>query len=213
VQGDHGPSESATVSLCGSDNDSATQNRLAEPPKKKSKVDRSLTIYDEHEQAFVGHFVTGNSTRGSGRFEHTHESDDDDLNGKVTVYQGEFAERYFEGRGRLNHARGSVFEGIFKKGSPNGPGTCDWANGWRYVGDWRQDERHGKGKLMEINRETKEVIANGEQYEGEWRDDKQHVSRVKQAWISNVLSCRRETALIIDKHRDKERSNSKVEDT
>jgi hypothetical protein len=44
-------------------------------------------------------------------------------------------------------------------------GECSYAGGGRYVGDWRADARHGRGRME---------LSDGTTYEGEWRGDKRH---------------------------------------
>ncbi|MDA7855852.1 hypothetical protein N9A51_01335, partial [Pseudomonadales bacterium] len=39
------------------------------------------------------------------------------------------------------------------------------ADGWEYVGEWRDDNRHGQGTYID---------ADGSKYVGEWRDDNRH---------------------------------------
>ena len=44
-------------------------------------------------------------------------------------------------------------------------GTMTWANGDKYVGEWKEDKRHGQGTY---------TWASGSKYVGEYKDDKRH---------------------------------------
>ncbi|MDB9871179.1 hypothetical protein OAD33_08900, partial [Alphaproteobacteria bacterium] len=44
-------------------------------------------------------------------------------------------------------------------------GTFTWTNGDRYIGDWKENIRHGQGTY---------TWANGNKYVGEWQDNKKH---------------------------------------
>lgn len=47
-----------------------------------------------------------------------------------------------------------------------GTGTCTWADGSKYHGDWNQNVRHGNG--------TYETPSDGTKYEGQWVNDHKH---------------------------------------
>jgi len=47
-----------------------------------------------------------------------------------------------------------------------GTGTCIWADGSKYHGDWNQNVRHGRG--------TYETPSDKTKYEGEWVNDHKH---------------------------------------
>lgn len=86
---------------------------------------------------------------------------------------------------KLRWAYGQTYEGAVKDGQPHGYGTLWWDNGgesvmgykgewlnglrqgqdeWRdnYDGEWKGDQRHGRGTMC---------FANGNRYEGEWEKD------------------------------------------
>lgn len=46
----------------------------------------------------------------------------------------------------------------------NGVGTCSWADGSQYEGDWKDNLRHGNGKMVQ----------NNETYLGQWQQDLKH---------------------------------------
>jgi hypothetical protein len=47
-----------------------------------------------------------------------------------------------------------------------GTGTCTWADGSKYHGDWNQNVRHGNG--------TYETPADSTRFEGQWVNDHKH---------------------------------------
>lgn len=51
------------------------------------------------------------------------------------------------------------------KGNRTGFGTCVYKNGSKYVGEWKDNMRHGQGKITQ---------PNGAHYEGQWLNDKKH---------------------------------------
>jgi len=69
------------------------------------------------------------------------------------------------GYGTYTWANGEKYVGEFKDGKGNGYGTSTWANGAQYVGEWRDGKQHGQATY---------TYANGAQYVGEWRNNKQH---------------------------------------
>jgi hypothetical protein len=50
-----------------------------------------------------------------------------------------------DGRGKLTHTNGDVYEGEFRKGLSHGSGTYTDSNGNKYVGSWQNDEKFGEG--------------------------------------------------------------------
>ena len=61
--------------------------------------------------------------------------------------------------------RGDKYVGEWQNDKRHGKGTYTWTNGEKYVGEWQNDERYGQGTNTWIN---------GEKYEGEWQNDKRH---------------------------------------
>ena len=51
------------------------------------------------------------------------------------------------GQGQLYYADGSRYIGQFKNGEPAGNGTCYYANGDKYIGEWAYHAPHGRGVM------------------------------------------------------------------
>ena len=67
--------------------------------------------------------------------------------------------------GTLTFADGNKYVGEYKDNKEHGQGTYIFADGAKYVGEWKDNKRHGQG--------TK-TLANGAKYVGEYKDDKRH---------------------------------------
>jgi len=67
--------------------------------------------------------------------------------------------------GTYTFADGDKYVGEFRDNKQHGQGTYTYANGGKYVGEWRDAKRHGHGTA---------IYADGNKYVGEWRDDKRH---------------------------------------
>ena len=70
----------------------------------------------------------------------------------------------------INYNDGSVYNGGVLNGNKHGHGEFVWGElsdwpGDRYVGDYHNDQQHGRGKYFH---------ANGDTYEGEWFEHKKH---------------------------------------
>ena len=62
-------------------------------------------------------------------------------------------------------ADGSKYVGEWKDGKQHGQGIYTWADGEKYVGEYKDGKSHGQGT---------NTWANGNKYVGAWQDDKQH---------------------------------------
>ena len=67
--------------------------------------------------------------------------------------------------GTYTFANGDKYVGEWKDDKKYGQGTYTFANGDKYVGEWKDDKRHGQGTS---------TYANGDKYVGEFKDDKKH---------------------------------------
>ena len=63
------------------------------------------------------------------------------------------------------YANGTKYVGEYRDDKRHGQGTYTFADGDKYVGEWRDDKRNGQGT---------NTFANGDKYVGEWRDGKYH---------------------------------------
>jgi uncharacterized membrane protein YhaH (DUF805 family) len=68
-------------------------------------------------------------------------------------------------QGTGTFADGGKYVGEFKDGKLHGQGTGTWADGGKYVGEWKGGEVHGQGTF---------TFSDGDKYVGEWKDDKRH---------------------------------------
>jgi len=81
--------------------------------------------------------------------------------------------------------KSGVYEGAFVGGVRVGRGLMKYTDGSSYDGDWKDDKRHGSGKLQSTVgvyegdwkadcREGKGVMkfTNGDVYDGHWSSDK-----------------------------------------
>ena len=62
----------------------------------------------------------------------------------------------------MSYADGSVYVGEWKDDEKIGRGTISFANGVKYDGEWKDDERVGRGTM---------TYSTGMTYIGEWKDN------------------------------------------
>ena len=81
-----------------------------------------------------------------------------------SIYIGEVEKKTKQksGHGTCFYADGSIYRGQWGNNKPEGDGTMEYANGSSYKGAWLAGMRSGQGKL---------IYNNGEFREGEWRND------------------------------------------
>jgi len=80
------------------------------------------------------------------------------LPGIDSLYKGECDKGLANGKGEawgVNH-----YIGTFKKGLPEGDGTCEYADGGVYTGQWKKGMRHGVGKMRAVVN-NKDTLMNG----------------------------------------------------
>lgn len=75
-------------------------------------------------------------------------------------YTGETVNKQPHGKGRMELANGSVYEGDFYWGAMHGTGDFQMPSGDHYQGELHQNNVHGEGKMTYVN---------GDVYEGHWR--------------------------------------------
>jgi len=64
----------------------------------------------------------------------------------------------------ITYPHGSVYTGTTNKdGKRHGQGTYTWADGRKYVGEYKDEKMHGQGTFTN---------PSGDKYVGEWEDDK-----------------------------------------
>ena len=88
------------------------------------------------------------------------------------IFSSIFGRDHFTGHQTLTFADGAKYVGEFKDGKRNGQGTYTYANGGKYVGEWKDDNFHGHGTETFTFGPKSEFA--GDKYVGEYRDDKIH---------------------------------------
>jgi len=83
-----------------------------------------------------------------------------------SMYEGRWVDDKMHGKGTMKYASGSVYEGGWTDGKIYGAGKYKYANGDVYEGEWENGIRHGKG--------TYKYVGSGNVYEGKWKDGKEH---------------------------------------
>ena len=95
------------------------------------------------------------------------------------LYEGTWNESsdQIEGLGVLVTSDGSILEGFFSGGHANGKARrITVADREEYVGDWKDDLRHGHGEVS---------TADGNRYSGSWERDCKHGSGIER-WIDGA---------------------------
>ena len=80
-------------------------------------------------------------------------------------YEGQYLNGKRHGKGRIEFANGYKYIGDWADDTPTGFGTFIWTNGDYYEGEFEKGQRHGKGSYY---------FANGDKYVGDWVEDKKH---------------------------------------
>ena len=95
-----------------------------------------------------------------------------------------------EGRGKITHADGNVYEGEMKAGMKEGKGKVTFFYGDIYDGEWKADKKHGLGVYTFSNLQTvlgryseNEAVGDGVQ----WSADRTAAGRVRD-WTSTRTS-------------------------
>ena len=80
-----------------------------------------------------------------------------------SVYEGNFVNGKPEGKGTMKYVGGASYIGEWHYGLREGEGTWNYPDGGSYIGSWVRGRRHGRGTL---NKKGGMVIV------GEWKDDR-----------------------------------------
>ena len=92
------------------------------------------------------------------------------LKGKLTfdngksIYEGEFLNGKFDGKGTLLNSNGDIYEGYFKNGLKEGEGLLLFSEGDKYIGSFSKNNFEGEGYL---------VIKDICEYKGYFKNGKQ----------------------------------------
>ena len=110
------------------------------------------------------------------------------IDGRGYKYIGKFVDSRHHGLGKQFDSNGKITkEGLFSGGvffggcskyyesnCNNGTGTFYYPNGSRYIGEWKNGKRHGKGRIVKYSGIIdKKWSFNGSEYNGEWKNDKE----------------------------------------
>ena len=135
---------------------------------KKGKLDGQGTMYYIDGSSYAGSWKS-NYKDGQGTFTHTNGKEVTGfwLAGKFTGDESVAAESNAvviedelrncnsifctDGIGTYTYADGSKWVGEFKEGKPEGEGTCYYINGDKYKGNWKRHAPHGEGIMYYTN--------------------------------------------------------------
>ena len=81
------------------------------------------------------------------------------------MYDGEFKDNNFHGKGTFNFFNGDVYTGEWRADKMQGRGVMTYANGDVYDGEWKDNYKDGQGTMM---------FHNGDIYKGEFSRGKMH---------------------------------------
>ena len=85
------------------------------------------------------------------------------------IYDGEWKDSKFNGKGQLRHPSGEYYDGYWFNGKYNGCGTLILPNTERYDGYWKSGKKHGNGTLYFTSKDPIAV-----KFVGNWKLDKKH---------------------------------------
>jgi len=80
-----------------------------------------------------------------------------------SVYEGNFVNGKPEGKGTMKYVGGASYSGEWHYGLREGEGTWNYPDGGSYIGSWVRGRRHGRGTLKK---------KDGTVIVGEWKDDR-----------------------------------------
>ena len=82
-----------------------------------------------------------------------------------TIYEGEFKDDKYNGKGKIIYSDNSEYEGEFHNNLKEGQGIFKWADGKIFEGEFKNDKKNGKGKF---------IFKKNIYYEGNWINDLAH---------------------------------------
>ena len=82
------------------------------------------------------------------------------------VYEGEFQENLFRGRGKMTYANGNFYEGEWADDKKHGKGTFTYASGAVEVGCYEADAPVGQGVQWSADRTKAWELQDGEEVRG-----------------------------------------------
>jgi hypothetical protein len=88
-------------------------------------------------------------------------------------YEGDWVDDMRQGEGIERYPNGHIYKGAFKNGKKEinlvgkaeGHGEYLWQNGEKYIGEWKNGLKEGKGRWES---------GNGDFYDGDWKNSKAH---------------------------------------
>ncbi len=157
---------------------SASVKKTIESAMQAKKVDRPQSV-----EAFLNLFDKKKSTlQSSPSPNHVEQNDEETrvlqkesqqpaaLNGyhkkkfdDGSVYEGNFVNGRPEGKGTMKYVGGASYIGEWHYGLREGEGTWNYPDGGSYIGSWVRGRRHGRGTLKK---------KDGTVIVGEWKDDR-----------------------------------------
>jgi len=101
-------------------------------------------------------------------------------------YEGEMVNTMYHGFGNIRYLNGNTYQGKFAFNQRDGPGkmtfTCGdtqfCSDGSVYVGEWKDNKRHGRGQLTNT--------ADGSSYDGNWIENLPNGFGIKK-WGKNIV--------------------------
>ena len=82
------------------------------------------------------------------------------------MYEGEFQENLFRGRGKMTYANGNFYEGEWADDKKHGKGTFIYASGAVEVGCYEADDPVGQGVKWNADRTEAWELQAGEEVRG-----------------------------------------------
>ena len=122
----------------------------------KQKTLRKKTIKYPNGDVYIGEVNNGNKRHGKGKMTYKRAG---------MVYEGEWKNGLYYGKGKKTYGNGDWYKGGWKDGYQHGQGKYTYAHGSVYEGEFKNRARHGQGKM---------IYKNGDVYKGNWNCNKEH---------------------------------------